>query len=247
MKNNQILGIWGSPSSGKTVTSIKIAKALSVKKKNVIIVHTDIYAPAIMTVLPAIDTEEKSLGKLLAEPELTQEKILKNLITLKHNEYISFLGYGNGENKYTYAEYTKEKVIDLIILLRHLSDYIILDCSSIITEDLLTVTALEMADRVLRLSTCNLKGVSYMRSYLPLLADSKFNLDKHIRVLVNTNDSPLKSEITESLSGINLYIPYTKQLSDQFINCELLEELGAKAAKPYQEAIHKILKGVFDE
>ena len=33
MKNNQILGIWGSPSSGKTVTSIKIAKALSVKKK----------------------------------------------------------------------------------------------------------------------------------------------------------------------------------------------------------------------
>ena len=72
-------------------------------------------------------------------------------------------------------------------------------------------------------------------------------MDKHIRVLVNTNDSPLKSEITESLSGIDLYIPYTKQLSDQFINCELLEELGAKAAKPYQEAIHKILKGVFDE
>ena len=93
MKNNQILAIWGSPSSGKTVTSIKIAKELSVKKKNVIVIHTDIYAPAIMTVLPANNMEEKSLGKLLAEPELTQEKILKNLITLKHNEYISFLGY----------------------------------------------------------------------------------------------------------------------------------------------------------
>ena len=67
----------GSPSSGKTVTSIKIAKELSLKKKNVIVIHTDIYAPAIMTVLPANNMEEKSLGKLLANQSLLKGRFLK--------------------------------------------------------------------------------------------------------------------------------------------------------------------------
>ena len=32
-KENQIIAVWGSPSSGKTVTSVKIAKELQQEKR----------------------------------------------------------------------------------------------------------------------------------------------------------------------------------------------------------------------
>lgn len=37
-----MLAVWGSPGSGKTVTAVKIAKMLSAKKKNVILMCEDI-------------------------------------------------------------------------------------------------------------------------------------------------------------------------------------------------------------
>ena len=36
-----MLAVWGSPGSGKTVTAVKIAKMLSAKKKNVILLLCD--------------------------------------------------------------------------------------------------------------------------------------------------------------------------------------------------------------
>ncbi|CDI50101.1 chromosome partitioning ATPase [Clostridium tetani] len=49
--NNQIVTIWGNPFSGKTSLSIKIAEKLSLKKKNVIVVFSDIIAPTIISKL----------------------------------------------------------------------------------------------------------------------------------------------------------------------------------------------------
>ena len=40
-----MLAVWGSPGSGKTVTAAKIAKMLSTKKKNVILLLCDMTAP----------------------------------------------------------------------------------------------------------------------------------------------------------------------------------------------------------
>ena len=40
-----MLAVWGSPGSGKTVTAVKIAKMLSAKKKNVILLLCDMTAP----------------------------------------------------------------------------------------------------------------------------------------------------------------------------------------------------------
>ena len=36
-----MLAVWGSPGSGKTVTAVKIAKMLSARKKNVILLLCD--------------------------------------------------------------------------------------------------------------------------------------------------------------------------------------------------------------
>lgn len=241
MHNNQIIAVWGNPSSGKSITSTKLAKELSLKKKNVIIVFSDTLCPTMMTVLPHMNMENKSLGSLLSASEITQEGILSKCITLDKNDYISLLGYSQGENIFSYAEYSKERAVDFLILLRHLADYVIIDCSSIFAYDTLSAVALEMADTVVRLCSSNLKAVSYFSSYLPLLADSKFNVHKHIKVLSNVKENEPKEQIKEMYRGVKCEIPYTEEIQNQFLTGELFSELKSKQSDEYIKTIRKLI------
>lgn len=40
-----VLAVWGSPSSGKTVVSVKLAEYLAKKKRNVLLIFADMTAP----------------------------------------------------------------------------------------------------------------------------------------------------------------------------------------------------------
>lgn len=247
MDNNQIIAVCGNPSCGKTITSIKLARELSLKKKNVIIVFTDLLSPAIMTVLPHAKLENKSLGNLLSASEITQEDILSKCITLDKNQYISLLGYLQGENTFTYAEYSKERAVDLLILLRHLADYVIVDCSSLFVYDILSATALEMADKVIRLCSANLKAAAYFSSYLPLLTDKKFNLDMHIKVLSDTKDNEPKEQIKQMYRGVQYEIPHIEEIENQLLNGELFNELKLKSSKKYIKIIKELDQALIDE
>ena len=147
----------GQPGGGKTVTAVKLALELSKRKKNVVLVFTDVTAPT----LPAVVSEKKlpdvSVGELLAAPGMTQEQVLKTCVPCEKNPYISFLGYKAGENVFTHAEYSKEKAVDMLVLLRHIADYVIVDCTSLLTGNVLATTALEVADDVLRVCSCDLR------------------------------------------------------------------------------------------
>lgn len=44
-RDNQVLAVWGSPSSGKTIMSVKLARYIASQKKNVILVLADMSAP----------------------------------------------------------------------------------------------------------------------------------------------------------------------------------------------------------
>ena len=53
-KQKQMLAVWGSPGAGKTVTAVKLAAELAKRKKNVVLVFTDLTAPPLPAVaLPA--------------------------------------------------------------------------------------------------------------------------------------------------------------------------------------------------
>lgn len=248
-KDNQIIAIWGSPGSGKTTLSIKIAKELASKKKNVIIIHDDVFCPTIPIVLPLLNEEEtnKSLGKILASPNIDQETILDNSITVKNNDYIAMIGHQKGENPFTYSEYIRERVVDLFILLRHLVDYVIIDCSSILTESMLTITALEFADKVIRLSTADFKGLSYFKSTLPLLMDGKFNMNEHLRVISNVKDFQAEETVNDVLRGSNIFLPNVLEIDKQYTEGKLFENLNAKLSQDYNAEIVKIMKEVFYE
>lgn len=247
MESNQVLAVWGNPNSGKTITSIKIARELALKKKNVIIVMCDTLCPQSMLVLPSIKSEKKSLGSLLSSPNISQDDILSKCITLRKNKYISILGYEQGENIFTYAQYSKERAVDLLILLRHLAEYVIVDCSSVFTSDILSTVALEMADKVIRLTSGNLKTISYFDSYLPLLADRRFNVDSHIKVLSDVKNSEPKEQIKEKYYGIDYELPHFEEISEQFLCGELFEELKSKGKEEYNATIRELITLIFDK
>ena len=244
-KGKQILAVWGSPSSGKTVTAVKIARELSLNKKNVAVVLCDGVCPALPTVLKTKKLVEGSIGEVLAAPSVTQELILKNCVCPVKNPYISFLGYKAGENVFTYAEYAKERAVDLLVLLRHIADYVVVDCANSLTDSILSTAALEVADAVLRLGTCDLKGVSYFMSCLPLIADRRFKPEQHIRVLSDIKPRQASGGYENSYGGVSYRLPHVDAIEEQFYSLALLDGLSGKEAKSYEPVIREIAKEVF--
>ena len=246
-KQKQMLAVWGSPGGGKTVTAVKLALELSKRKKNVVLVFTDVTAPT----LPAVVSEKKlpdvAVGELLAAPGMTQEQVLKTCVPCEKNPYISFLGYKAGENVFTHAEYSKEKAVDMLVLLRHIADYVIVDCTSLLTGNVLATTALEVADDVLRVCSCDLKAISYFSSYLSLVADRKFKPEQHIKVLSNTRPYQGGSEYENSFGGVKYRLPYLPSLEEQAATLKLLEPLSGKEAKTYEPVIAAIAGEVFGD
>jgi MinD-like ATPase involved in chromosome partitioning or flagellar assembly len=241
---NKVLAVWGSPNSGKTVTALKLANELSKQKKNVVIVLCDLISPALPTLLKT-KTQNISLGAVLSAPALSQELVLQNCIAHEKNPYISLLGYKAGENAYSYADYTKERAVDMLVLLRHIADYVIVDCSSNITDNILSTAALEVADEVLRLCSCDLKSLSYFISHLQLIADPKFKPDKHIKVLSNLKAFEDSGEYSNYYGGAKYQLPYVREIENQSAHMRLFDSLTGKVEKEYESVIAAIVKEVF--
>lgn len=85
-----MLAVWGSPGSGKTVTAVKIAKMLSAKKKNAILLLCDMTAPMLPCICSPDELEcERSLGNILAAARIGENLIKHNLVTLKRSNYLT--------------------------------------------------------------------------------------------------------------------------------------------------------------
>lgn len=89
-----MLAVWGSPGSGKTITAVKIAKMLSARKKNVILLLCDMAAPMLPCICPADALESKgSLAGVLAAARISENLIKHNLVTFKRNSCLAVLLY----------------------------------------------------------------------------------------------------------------------------------------------------------
>ena len=164
-RDNQVLAVWGSPSSGKTIMSVKLARYIASQKKNVILVLADMSAPPLPYVCPPSDLEsETSLGNILGSAHVDENLIKQNAIVHKKNEYLTMLAMLKGENAFSYAPYTETQAQELLAELRKMCDYIIIDCTSNITNDALSAVSLIESDAVLRLVSCDLKSISYQQS-----------------------------------------------------------------------------------
>jgi MinD-like ATPase involved in chromosome partitioning or flagellar assembly len=242
---NSVVAVWGSPSSGKTVTSMKLARELEAAKKNVIVIFADLFCPVLSTVMPGVDVKSRTLGSLLSKPRVKQIDIMQAAIPYPKHEYIAVIGYKNGDNIFTYSEFLAERVAEFISELRQAADCVIIDCSSVLTEDGFTTVALQQADSVLRLSGADLKSYAYFTSHLPLISRRKFNSGGHIKVLSNIKPGQEENTFRSVYGDIAYTLPHAREIEPQFYSAGLLDALGGKDAKKYNAEIKKMAREVF--
>lgn len=246
-QDNQVLAVWGSPSSGKTIMSVKLARYIASQKKNVILVLADMSAPPLPYVCPSSDLEsELSLGNILGATHVDGNLVKQNAILHKKNEYLTMFAMLKGENAFSYAPYTETQARELIHALRQLADYIIIDCTSNITNDVLSAVSLIESDAVLRLVSCDLKSISYLNSQLPLLLDNKFNANKQYKAASNVSSFQADDEIEQIVGGVNFKIPHSDEVYKQFLAGNLFGGLTEKDSKDFRKAVSKIANEVFE-
>lgn len=235
--NNQIIAVWGNSEAGKTSFSIKLARALALAKKNVVLIFTDVVAPTLSYVLPQSDLGNKSLGALLDLPDIAQDDILKYIITLKNYKYIGLLGYLHGENALKkYAKYMRPKAHDLLIQARQIADVVIVDCSS--NFDTLSEAALEKADLVFRLASANLKASSFFASQLVAVPENQ----RHIKILSNVKSFEPVREMEQLYLGVDSTTPYVHEIELQMLEGELFEPLKSKDGKSFMAKIEELIE-----
>lgn len=245
-ENNQVLAVWGSPSSGKTTMSVKLARYIASQKKNVILVLADMTAPPLPYICPPSDLEdENSLGAILGAAHVTGNLIKQNAILHKRNEYLTMLAMKNGENAFSYPPFTETQAQELLSELRRMADYIIIDCTSNITNDVLSAVSLIESDAVLRLVSCDLKSISYLNSQLPLLLDNKFNANKQYKAASNVGDFQADENVEQVVGGVSFRIAHSDEVHQQFLVGNLFGALTDKNSKDFRKAVSKIANEVF--
>ncbi len=246
MKREKVLTIIGSPGSGKTTTAVKLARTLAARRKNVIIVLCDPFTPSIPALLPAGIIHDISLGYLLTAPGITQNDILNACVPISSSEYISLLGYRTSESLMNYPKITRDKALELFISLRYLADYIIIDSSTIFEADPTSFVAIEIADKVLKMGTANLKGISWFQTHTPMLADSRYHKDNHLMAIGNLKVGQDWEAVTGQYGGIDYILPYIAELEQQDNEMSLFEPMFAPESGLYQTEINRILLDVFE-
>lgn len=124
-------------------------------------------------------------------------------------------------------------------------EYVVIDCSSYIANDILSAVALMEADSVLQLASCDLKSVGYLSSQLPLLGELKWDKDKQYRVASNIKPFQAADRIGQVLGSVVFRLPYSQELEEQYLAGELLADLSMKDSRAFRKEIDRICEEVF--
>ena len=242
----RVLAVWGSPGSGKTAVSARLAKHLADSHRNVLLLLCDATAPMLPCVCPPAELEgEYSLGSVLAAAHITPNLIRHNCITHKRMSHLSILGMQRGENVFTYPPYTAELAAELISGLRDVAPCVVIDCGSAVAHDILSAVSLMEADAVLRLVNCDLKSVSFLSSQLPLLKDGKWDAEKQYKAVSNLRANQTGENMEQVLGSVVFKIPHSDELEDQMLAGDLFLDLSLKESRGFRKEIQKISKEVF--
>jgi len=244
---HKVLAVWGSPGCGKTTVAVKLAKYLADKRSNVVLLLCDMTAPMLPCICPVSDLDtENSLGSILAAAHVTESLVKHHCNTHKKISHLTVLGMRKGENEYTYPAYTATQATELIACLRKMETHVIIDCGSYIANDILSAVALMEADAVLRLVNCDLKSVSYLSSQLPLLKDSKWDVDKQYRVASNVRPNEASEHMEQVLGNVVFSIPHSEELNAQVLAGNLFSDLGLKESRGVRKELMRISREVFE-
>lgn len=208
----KVITVWGSPGSGKSMFSCILAKALTRDKRKVIIINAEISVPMLPVWLPEqIIQTNASVGQVLSSVEIDTTLVASHVTVLKSYPFIGVMGYSAGENPLSYPEVKYAMVLQLVNAAARLVDFVILDCSSNMTN-VFTPAAIESGDLVIRILTPDLKGVNYLKAHQPLLGDGRFHYDQHMTFAGMARPFHALDEMGHIIGGWDGLLPYGKEI-----------------------------------
>ena len=238
----KIIAVIGSPGSGKTTVTLKLAQELYCATTSGAVIHLSpsLRIPALGVLFPNYTPDSIfSLGTMFDKTDIYEEDILNHLVTVKAMKNFGCLGYKAGENKNSFATLTDDKVKALFDVLHKMVGYVFVDCTDE-EDDLISQYALGMADEVIMVLSPDLKSMVYLASNESLLGHHS---ERAIRVL-NINENELYSPIDDvrtNVKNIGYILPYSKQIRGQHLDGLLYER--AKDKK-YRTEISKIINRI---
>ena len=230
----KMIAVWGSPGSGKTTLSVKLAEVLynrSRGKNSVIVVFTDIVTPSIPVVFPNFRAEDVySIGTVLSKPDFFADDVVSNMVMAKDRMNIGYLGYKDSENSHSFPEYNEGRAKYLYDILLGIADYVIVDCMSLPDANNLTKVALENADQKVILWTPDLKSMSFRMSQLKTFDCRGYMKERDFSVMnVSRQEFELAAaDAVLHLGKIDVTVPYCAAITEQYIEGVLFEPLKDK-------------------
>lgn len=241
----KIIAVIGSPGSGKTTVTLKLAQELycSTTSGSVIYLSPSLKVPALGVLFPNYTPDSIfSLGDMFDKTDIYEEDVLNHLVTVKAMKNFGCLGYKTGENKYDFATLTEDKVNALFDVLHKMAGYVFVDCTDE-ENDLISQIALRNAHEVVMVLSPDLKSMVYLASNEDLFGN---NAERAIRVM-NVTENELYSPVDDvrtNVKNISYILPFSKQIRGQHLDGLLYER--AKDKK-YRAEILKIVKRITGE
>lgn len=207
-----IITVWGNSGSGKSMLSCILAKALTKEREKAIIINADPGTPMLPVWLPdqMIETGA-SVGHVLSSVEVDTALVASKVTVLKSYPFIGLMGYAAGENPLSYPEVKYDMTLGLLSNASKLVDYVIVDCSSNMTN-YFTPAAIDAAGVIVRVLTPDLRGVNYLKAHQPLLLDARFRFNEHMTFAGMARPFHAIEEMGHIIGGWAGLLPYSKEV-----------------------------------
>lgn len=237
------ISVWGPPCSGKTTLAVELAKEISSAPDiQVILLFADRSVPVLPVLFPRADERElPSLGAALSSIDMDVSDVMSSAAVCSERANLLFLGYGTGENAFSYPEIGEGRAKAFLDLLGSICDCLIIDCPSLFQGDPLSSAAMKSADAVVRIYTPEMRSFCFFESQSPITADGEWRTDRHVRVL-NSVSRDIFFPVEESRRNMKecaAELPYSGRIK-QFASDGRL--LSCRPERKYRGAIGKLAR-----
>lgn len=222
----KLIAVCGSPSSGKTTAGLKIAQEIYWSAKcPVLFISPDTNTPTLSYIFPRTkDSDLFSLSVALDKTTITSDEIMKQTVTVNSMKDFGFIGLKAGENKYSYARPTEDKIKEFFTSCRNIAPIVFVDCSSNF-DDLISDIAMREADMNIQIISPDLRCMGYYSAYNEMYNTITNKCIKVINLMDNDIFLPI-NEVKTHFNGVDFILPYSRDLKQQAITGALSERIN---------------------
>ena len=163
---------------------------------------------------------------ILQNTDITQNNILLNSVVVNNNLPLIAVGYALGENINTFEKISVQKASELILQLSQMAEFVIIDCTSDVTN-VLTKVSLMQADSVIQLYKPEHRSEVFFVSQESLIMSEKISSESFVKVMrlgLSKKYQP-ENEINTIAKNIKYVIPFSIHLCHQYDSGAMFENL----------------------